>query len=103
MSDTSPAERARLEHQKVIRGFGILESDLKALRALPPDEAEWRIIHEHNVCADFLEQRTDFIMAECVNNRISPPIVVRDRRSIDGDTIRAIPRDVAKRSGSKVG
>ena len=52
--------------------YGLEESMLDNLRSLDVDEALWRIQHELDTGVKFLQERTDFILAETVACRDLP-------------------------------
>lgn len=52
------------ERRIVLKHFALTELELNKLRALPPDEAAWRVEHEHRVGMKWMELRRKFILSD---------------------------------------
>ena len=74
----------------MLKKFGLLEADLRSLRALPNDETLWRINHEHKNCLDFMERRKQFMLDECITpdpkgGKVDDPLFVQSHQDSGKD------------------
>jgi hypothetical protein len=69
------------KRRRTLREYGLDEGWLTGLKDLPPDEAEWRIRHEHKSYVAFSKERMEWCLEDCVRNRPEepkPPVLGRD-------------------------
>jgi hypothetical protein len=55
--------------KELLQFFGLTETQLREYKALPLDEAEWRLDHEHRVHLAWEERRRAFLEGECLQPR----------------------------------
>lgn len=82
MAEKVDPVKAAAERKKVLKRFGLIESDLKSLRKLGAEEARWRIENEYKNGLEFLKRRRAFMLKECatrVQMRAANPIPVNPR------------------------
>ena len=60
---------------ELLRFFAVTETELQEYKALPVDEAKWRLDHEHRVQQAWADRRRTFLVAECL----------RPRRKVNGN------------------
>lgn len=100
MGDGTAEQRQAAERKKLLKRWGLTEQELKSLRSLDDAETKWRIEHEYKNGCEFIRERADFMLAECLTGKTyQPPIV-------GGGSVMVLPHSEAggrATVGSRVG
>ena len=55
--------------KELLQFFGLTETQLREYKALPLDDAKWRLDHEHKVQQAWADRRRAVLVAECLQPR----------------------------------